>query len=462
MRTISGKFWLICLFLAMAGFSLAHAEPVIYFFNGSGADAEARHPGELITIRIAGLKPGGQYQLQAKQGAMSSQIVIRANSQGAFQTDQEAPLSGSYSGVDADGMFWSLTGDMSKINMDEGTEFILSAKGQTLAQAKLPWSWIKPDIQKINFNVKDDGFAGTLFLPRSLAPKPLVIAWSGSEGGLYTGLVTAAAFANAGYAALGLAYFGAEGLPSQLAQIPLEYFGKVLERMQKQPGVRGDQIAVTGASRGGELALLVGAMFPQVKAVVAVVPSPYLWAANVDSPVPQSAWTHAGQQFPFIRTVGQFSETHMSDGTVALNNRPVFEQSLAAAGPLKAIALTRIEAIQGPVLLIGGEDDQVWQSADFARTAHDHLRAAGRKKDKLLVYPNAGHNILVPALPTTMTYIKHPKMGVTLNLGGQPAATALAQRDSFEKTKEFLASAFGPVCAQGLALFIDRSRTRSQ
>ena len=41
--------------------------------------------------------------------------------------------------------------------------------------------------------------------------------------------------------------------------------------MQDQPSVRGDRLGVVGTSRGGELALLLGAYYLDLEAVVSYV-----------------------------------------------------------------------------------------------------------------------------------------------------------------------------------------------
>ena len=84
----------------------------------------------------------------------------------------------------------------------------------------------------------------------------------------------AAHLAARGYAALALAYFGTEHLPPTLAEIPLEYFETALAWLARQPEVDPDRLGVAGVLRGGELALLLGATFPALRAVVADVPSP--------------------------------------------------------------------------------------------------------------------------------------------------------------------------------------------
>jgi dienelactone hydrolase len=66
-------------------------------------------------------------------------------------------------------------------------------------------------------------------------------------------------------------------LPDDLIDIPLEYFEIGIGWMGRQPKVQGDRLGVIGGSRGGELVLLLGSTFKQIKAVVAFVPSGVVW-----------------------------------------------------------------------------------------------------------------------------------------------------------------------------------------
>ncbi len=74
---------------------------------------------------------------------------------------------------------------------------------------------------------------------------------------------------------------------------PLEYLATALDYLATQPEVRGDRLGVVGHSRGAELALLTGATFPRVGAVVALAPSAFVWGGLGDAtggPEP-AAWT---------------------------------------------------------------------------------------------------------------------------------------------------------------------------
>src|SRR5918999_3317438 len=121
--------------------------------------------------------------------------------------------------------------------------------------------------------VREEGLVGTLFLPDASAPRAAVLALGGAGGGLSEG--AAETLAGEGFAALALAYFGLDGLPRELVEIPLEYFEGAIAWLGGHPEVDAGRVAVVGNSKGGELALLLGATYPrEVGAVVGYAPSP--------------------------------------------------------------------------------------------------------------------------------------------------------------------------------------------
>jgi dienelactone hydrolase len=205
---------------------------------------------------------------------------------------------------------------------------------------------------------------GDLFLPAPGArPRPAVLDFGGSEGGQSQDFI-AALLASHGYPALSLGYFHLPGLPTNLADIPLEYFATAARLLAKQPDVDPDHILVIGASRGTEAALLLADEFPSL-IHGAVVDAP---SAEVNPAFPlgagSTAWTLAGRPIP--------------------------------PGPIP------VAHIDGPVLAIAGVDDMLWQSPFWATQIDDELSQARIcYPHRALLYPQAGHGVgTLPYLPT--------------------------------------------------------------
>jgi dienelactone hydrolase len=94
-----------------------------------------------------------------------------------------------------------------------------------------------------------------------------------------------------------------------------------------------------------------------------------------------------------------------------------------------------VERIAGPVMLVAGDDDALWPSAEMARAVRARLAATpGRTGDTLLVYAGAGHRIGKAYLPAGSTRIA----GGRLETGGSPRANAAAQGDAWGQVLRFL------------------------
>ena len=105
-----------------------------------------------------------------------------------------------------------------------------------------------------------------------------------------------------GAVARSIRWFGGPGQPPGICEVPLETFTDALDELAGQ----ADRLAVLGVSKGAEAALLVALRDARVRHVVALAPTPVVWA-NVgpghDGAVrPQrSSWTWRGEPLPFVR-----------------------------------------------------------------------------------------------------------------------------------------------------------------
>jgi len=151
--------------------------------------------------------------------------------------------------------------------------------------------------------VSGQQFVANLHLPRAGEPCAGIVVVGGSGGGIAWQDYWGEILARHGFAALALAYFGMEGLPKDLDEIPLEYFVGALEYMQRQPEIDRTRIGILGVSRGGELALLLASHAPLIRAVVAFVPSSVVFQSAASMEAGQkrrSSWTLHGRSLPFV------------------------------------------------------------------------------------------------------------------------------------------------------------------
>lgn len=408
---------------------------------------------EMLQIRVLGLRAGERLNLKlwscVSDVVWRSEAVFLADSYGVVDLSTQAPVSGSYTGVDSMGLFWSrapVSSELAKGYDGKSTDPLTATlTAETNDGAPLVSQAIRRvymDERVVSREVRERGLVGKMFEPNRPGPHSAVLVVGGSGGGLAWSQEAAALLASRGYAALALAYFGAEGLPPTLDRIPLEYFGTALEWLKAQPGIAADQVAAIGVSRGGELALLLGATFPEIRAVVAYVPSGILWPAYPESG--NGAWTFRGQELPYARTLTyeQWDEA-LATGNAREGSFDWYFIPLKDAVYANRASI-RVENINGPVLMISGVDDRVWPSTGLTEFAVERLKRLGFHYPVThLAYADAGHSIAWPNGPTTMLKSKHPVSGEEMDMGGTPEGTARARQDSWPRMLEFLSSALG-------------------
>ncbi len=404
---------------------------------------------EPISIRLDGLPASKHVVVRAVATddlghRWASHAEFVATSNGTIDLARIKPVAGSYDIADANGLLWSMTLDPAIV---ERTSFVknnaepvtvkLSAEidgknfGKIFDGAELTRRFLAKGIMQNT--VTDDGLVATMFHHED-GPRPGVILLGGSGGGL--SVEQPALLASRGYAVMSLGYFAMPGLPRDLMHIPLEYFGKAIAWMRKHRGVQREKIAVTGMSRGGELVLLLGATFPEIKAVVAYVPSGIIWPGigAADAPV-RSAWTLRGEQVPCIATTTNGLEVWQKS-PVALT--PWFLECLKNRESAERAAIA-VEKINGPVLMFSGTDDQMWPSLNLADIAMQRLNALNfPHPHEHVAYAGAGHFIRFPYTPV-ISEIFHPVVKTPMALGGTPEANHIANLDSWRRCLQFLA-----------------------
>jgi dienelactone hydrolase len=415
--------------------------PVIHFVT----DTEVTRVflPEQVHVRLTGFPPESLVTLRASMPGYASHASFVADAYGSVDVAAQAPEDGTYQDADADGLFWSMdpTGAVpGGPGGDLDVTVHAEVGGEVVATASLARHATDPGA--IETEVHDDGLVAVLVTPEAPGPHPALLAFGGSEGGIESGRRAARHYASLGYSCLGLAYFRAPGLPPRLEDVPLEYFAKALSWMKQRPEVNVDAIGVVGASRGGELALILGARFPEVKAVLAHVPSGVVWPGETVG----GAWTLGGQELPYVPDADAAPVfTEDAEGHRVEHGTPEYTAMLDAASPAALdAATTRVENVHGPVLMLASADDQMWPSCRLARIAMDRLTETGHAAafaDDLVCYPAAGHIVPNPGLPTTdLSVITRPDH-TSFALGGTPAGTARAARDGFERRRAFLAKA---------------------
>jgi dienelactone hydrolase len=379
-----------------------------------------------VAIRLEGLRPGQEVTLRAattdaEGRPWRSEAVFRAGGNGVVDPAADRPLRGTYAGVDAMGLFWSMQPQHAPapvrglVAAPGGTAFPRPASGaievrlearagQAVLASALAVRRVTGADVKVS-EVREQGLVGRLYEPQGRM-RPAVLVLGGGSGGIPSRY--APVLAGHGYVALSLAYFGAEGLPGDLVEIPLEYFERAIDWLRARPSVDSDRIAVLGSSRGGEAALLLAATSPELKVVVALAPSHVVWEGALRDPgktgldalrTGRSAWTRDGAPLPFVpRTV-----TPEVAAKVAAGER-FHAVEIMQLGSVDLLAVERaripVEKIGGPVLLVAALSDRTWPAAAMSDRIVEALRARRfPHRVEQLQYEDLAHDVPDAWLP---------------------------------------------------------------
>lgn len=446
-----GRAMQAVLLLASVGSATAMGAPALHVEPGPTV-----LDGEPVHVHVTGVQPGAQVALTADRWfaglstrrpqaqLMRSQAVFVADPQWRVDLRTAAPVSGSYEGADARGLFWSMVPvqgvDRAAQDAVDTTQVVLRLRADdTVAEARVRLQPSRPAVRV----VPADGLPGAVFasLPGD-GKRPALILIGGSEGGT---LITqsAAPFASHGLAVLALPVFsppdrsGAREvpeLPAAWVELPIETLNRARDWLAARPEVDSSRIAVHGTSTGSLLALLGAVHLPWISAVVANVPSDVVWDGWGPGVPPEqrSMFSLGGKPLPFVPAIGYDEETRGYEHGVPVIVRRVFERG-RAANPERAVAArVPVERIAAPVMVIGAYDDQLWPSGHMAQAIAERRLEAGLSTEALL-YPGAGHLLYDTGYAPTTGY----NLGLR-KTGGTPLANAAAQGEVWPRTIQFL------------------------
>ncbi len=283
--------------------------------------------------------------------------------------------------------------------------------------------------------ITDNGLFANYYPVAGDGQHPAILLLGGSEGGIGTGMSRmAVTLQDEGYAVLSLSYFGAPEQPGKLELVPLELFDQAIDWIKSQSNIDGDRLAVIGASKGAEAALIVATRHPELRMVVAGMPSSVAWQGidfNVLNYIfnpPNGSWSLNEEPIPFVPYVKEFA-----NGPFELYVKSLAEKSNYPD------AIIPIEATRATVFLVCGKDDALWPSCEMAEQIK--MRAVERQGPEVtvLAYDDAGHGGFgVPVEPT------NPNFGNLAGLGGTAHGNNAARIDGWARMLEHLESALKP------------------
>lgn len=183
----------------------------------------------------------------------------------------------------------------------------------------------------------------------------------------------------------------------------------------KSNGIK--KIGIAGASTTGTLALTAAAMFPEITLTIAMTPSDFVWQGFMQGkkdgckewPIEgESLFSYHGEPLPYMPfCCGHPDYWHMiADESKETGNmiasRRLFDES-EKAHPIRDEEFIPVERIRGKLLLIGAQDDALWDTAKYIRRMETRL--AGREHEcsvEVAVYAHGTHFVFPEGMMKTM------------------------------------------------------------
>jgi len=418
--------------------------------------------GEPVSIALSGLPANGEVKVtaermivsfgQSKPALYRASATFAVGADGTLDLATAAPKSGSYKGADIRGLFWSMApvgGEAPQDRKVQQVRLIASSgdkEPKELASATIEFINSLPEV-KIE---KVEKFPGAVFASLPGAGKrPAIIVLGGSEGGSSAARDESPRLASRGFAVLGLPYYSPaqwpsnkreiEALPVAFADIPVDRLNEAYEWLKSRSDVDATRIAIYGGSKGAEFALIAASNFPWITSVVASVPSDVVWEGWGPGTTPgqRSSFSLNGKPLPFVPYKDFMEEfAGFQTGTDVKIRRP--QDKGRAANPAAAVkARIPVEKFKGPLMVIGGHDDQVWASGMMAQIIAEK-RAEHGLETLALIYPDAGHYLSGNGWGQTTQYNAGPNKS-----GGTPEGNGRAQGDAYPKMIAFLKRTLG-------------------
>lgn len=259
------------------------------------------------------------------------------------------------------------------------------------------------------FTIEEDGFHGTYYKPlEDKYPGKVMILLGGSAGSYMLTEMCAEKYFEAGLNVMAMAYRDVPGAPSELAGIPLELIENGIRWCKNNIA---SETVVSGISLGGQLALLMGAYFPElVSAVIAVNPMNFSQQGMSSFAklrfTKGSCFTLHGKDLPYYPIGVSEKEFRKQVKRAARRshefiNLAEFYRQAVSDMPKDADYLIPAEKIEGPVLLQSAGMDVMLPSYEICVKICERLKEKGfRYPYRHLNYEVASH-YLCPAKPLT-------------------------------------------------------------
>lgn len=367
--------------------------------------------GDPVAVRIDNAPPRVLITAERiwgwNQKTVYASSALFAAKDGVTDVSEQAPISGSYSGVSSAGLFWSMKdtgapsqdGDSSEVIR---VSFDFNDDGSIDRTEELVLAKTTGPVEEVTVGTSlPEAF---LLKPENVANPPVIIVLGGSEGGDSAARSIGSKFVARGYAVLGLPYYSPSygnspqqfpSLPAAFESIPIDKLETARDWLLERDDVDGERIALYGVSKGAEFALEGASRIDGFRAVAAIVPSDVIWEGwgpgTVAGEVSSFSWR--GEPLPFVPYKGMAEElAKFGTPGETVRIRTPHDAGREANSDRVTPARILVESIDEPVFLVGGDLDNTWASGPMARNIKATRDKSGLETT-LFVSELAGHDL---------------------------------------------------------------------
>ena len=191
---------------------------------------------------------------------------------------------------------------------------------------------------------------------------------------------------------------------------PIERIGSAIEELKRHGNKK---IGITGASTTGMLSLAAASFYSDITLTMAFTPSDFIWQGFMQGkkdgcgewPVEgESTISKDGKPLPYMPFVYQHPDywNKIQESTKGSGNflcsRVIFDDS-EAAGLLTEEAMIKVENIKGKLLLVGADDDTLWDTGKYIRRMDERLKSKPHECSyEVMLYKYGTHFIFPESL----------------------------------------------------------------
>lgn len=265
-------------------------------------------------------------------------------------------------------------------------------------------------MKRIHFNTEWDGFYGSYF-PCMMESDVAIIAMLGDDSDDYM----------ARTCAKWLCKLNVNVLMMSIGKKNYSYHNYPLECVENAVGWlknhSNHKIGIIGASTTGTLALTAASLFNDITLTIAFSPSDFIWQGFAQGnkksckewPIEkESLFTYRGQILPYMPFCYQHPDywnvikAESKRNRDMINSVKLFEDS-EALHPLSEEEMIKVERINGKLLLLGAEDDSLWDTVKYIRRMEKRLESTPNNVAlETCVYEHGTHYVFPESLMKMM------------------------------------------------------------